>query len=153
MSELDQPAKTMLHIDQPATGRVRMTSAERSDGGPVVVGDDGLVEFLRARLDEDEAEAKACPEVGWFAAEWDEGAVYLSGTGASALLRGRSFSVARHVARHDPARVLAEVEAKRQIVSEVTGRYLESWTAVTHILACLALPYADHPDYNPTWRP
>ncbi|MFE4829970.1 DUF6221 family protein [Streptomyces sp. NPDC056672] len=47
-------------------------------------------------------------------------------------------TIALHVALHDPARVLREVEAKRRLLSR-------------HVLSPatgdLASPYADHPDY------
>lgn len=122
-----------------------------------------LVQFIRARLDEDEATAKACPEVGWFAAEWDQGAVYLTGTGAAALLRGRSFPVARHAARHDPARVLDDVAAKRRIIdqiaiSQTSGVYDGTPFAMDPapaelIMRELAAPWVGHPDYRPEWRP
>jgi hypothetical protein len=61
-----------------------------------------------------------------------------------------------------PARVLAEVEAKRKIVDlwedpyEVPEhereRYFEA-ERTTEILRLLALPYARHPDYDEAWRP
>jgi hypothetical protein len=74
-----------------------------------------------------------------------------------------------HIARWDPARVLAECESKRRIVAEhERGQYLSSyycecccttseatgephgeWPCLT--LRALALPYASHPDYDPTW--
>ena len=72
-----------------------------------------------------------------------------------------------HIARHDPDRVLAECEAKRRIVAEhpeqvdmipesegfgsvqyeVPGRRY-----VPEVLRLLAMPYADHPDYDEAWR-
>lgn len=62
---------------------------------------------------------------------------------------------ARHIARHDPAFVLADLDAKEQVLRELPG--LE-WhepcvSLVGLILALLALPYADHPDYREEWRP
>ena len=66
-------------------------------------------------------------------------------------------SHAEHIARHDPARVLAEVEAKRALIEETirpwlgndqtTGRI--AWVA----LRLLAWPYADRPGYQEVWRP
>jgi len=60
----------------------------------------------------------------------------------------------------DPARVLAECEAKRQIVAlhksepgqhpDFCGHDLRELPCPT--LRLLALPYADHPDYLPEWR-
>ena len=51
------------------------------------------------------------------------------------------------LARHDPARVLAECEAKRQIVQNAQDPGDDLFVAI------LALPYADHPDYREEWRP
>ena len=89
----------------------------------------------------------------------------------------------RHAARHDPARVLREVEAKRQVVSRyeqaaqaveelsarrcllhargedvfMTELSLESAIherdALGVVLRLLALPYADRPGYREEWRP
>lgn len=82
-----------------------------------------------------------------------------------------AFAEGDHIARHDPARVLAECEAKRRIVEEHSDggkdwdgqrfvhwcrrcagrRGHEPWPCPT--LRALALPYADHPDYRQEWRP
>lgn len=50
-----------------------------------------------------------------------------------------------------PARVLAECEAKRRIVDI----YRSEWEMdpINETLRLLALPYADHPDYDEKWRP
>jgi hypothetical protein len=73
--------------------------------------------------------------------------------------------------RFDPARVLAECEAKRRIVElhvateravatiapldDVIGdAFSQSALAVTTgVLQLLALPYADHPEFREEWRP
>ncbi|MFI7890901.1 DUF6221 family protein [Streptomyces sp. CACIS-1.16CA] len=78
---------------------------------------------------------------------------------------------AKYIARHDPARTLREVEAKRLIIE-----CHEPWTAGNGDIICgrcgrehidgrpgghfpcqtlrlLALPFADHPDYLEEWRP
>lgn len=69
------------------------------------------------------------------------------------------MSAFRHAARHDPARVLADIAAKRKIVAECdrilnerrpdgscthhpTARHL-----ARHTLWNLAAPFAEHPDY------
>ena len=53
-----------------------------------------------------------------------------------------------------PDRVLAECEAKRRIV-EAFGDYdpEDHWDFQTFPLRALAAVYADHPDYDETWRP
>ncbi|SFO54684.1 hypothetical protein SAMN05660359_04267 [Geodermatophilus obscurus] len=76
---------------------------------------------------------------------------------------------AHHMVRHDPERVLAECDAKRQIVtaharwqdalSGTAGddarrtERLVAWQTLGHVLRVMALPYADHSDYTPEWQP
>jgi hypothetical protein len=64
---------------------------------------------------------------------------------------------------HHATRVLLECEAKRQIVAAALAddnRDLYGgcgddceWKALDYAVACLALPYVDHPDYREEWRP
>jgi hypothetical protein len=75
---------------------------------------------------------------------------------------------AEHIARHDPARVLREVEAKRRLLDEVKqlidtlDAKIESEWGDGHdgptgesdlLLKLLALPYSDRPGYREEWRP
>jgi hypothetical protein len=70
---------------------------------------------------------------------------------------------ADHIARHDPARVLAEVAAKRAVVDmghalldtqpNDPAAALMMTQAGDHVLRHLAAIYADHPDYRQEWRP
>lgn len=62
---------------------------------------------------------------------------------------------AEHIARHDPARVLAEVDAKRRIIEVAIGEmdHGDFGWAWSQVLALLALPYADRPGYQDEWRP
>lgn len=72
-------------------------------------------------------------------------------------------AAAGHIIRHDPARVLREVEAKRLILAEYESvaedadlsddgdRVLLS--SLRGALKALALPYADHADYREEWKP
>lgn len=148
-----------------------------------------IVEFLQARLDEDEQAARdAAEETGhdeWIATGlecgeyadqvWKVAAehpdpnkfLYLGG----GLLRQYGHrKVVTHVARQHPARVLAETEAKRQIIdlaaeassldaSVDTDRRVgdrdpaEEPFIGDRILRQLGVVYSDHPDYNPAWRP
>jgi len=85
-------------------------------------------------------------------------------------------AVGGHIVRHDPARVLLEIDAKRQLIAR-GGPFCTSncdepgnepmdpdtnWTApLEHHLDCaaykaagvLALPYSDRPGYREEWRP
>lgn len=67
----------------------------------------------------------------------------------------------RHIVRWDPARVLAECEAKRRIMglhwtNDPAGPApicnLCLYKPPCETLTYLALPYADHPDYDESWR-
>ncbi len=117
-----------------------------------------LVEFLRARLDEDEAAARAVEPLGHSVDmggrrnddRFAHGRMgFASEDGMPRTLPDGGASA--HFARHDPARVLAEVEAKRRILEWAPIDLGEGHS--THIFRLLALPYADHPDYREEWRP
>ncbi len=104
-----------------------------------------LVAFLRARLDEDEAAAQAVPEADWLA-QIDEASMNPDG------------AVELYVRRMAPARVLAEVAAKRAIITLLTElmehlpespKYLR--VESLRPIELLAQPYADHPDFDLTW--
>ena len=120
-----------------------------------------LAEFLRARLDEDERAALNAPPGPWHydrkrftvtcdgypVASWrHEGKL----TDGSPLLD----RTGEYMERFDPARVLAEVDAKRRIVDEhhpvdpCDAHDAEMKTVSCDTLRLLALPYADHPDYR-----
>lgn len=139
-----------------------------------------IVEFLRARLDEEEQGALAA-NVKQDDPEWKTGHVALSHPRSfrvRSALDSRPIAMcadvagdddadttgivdgeaaADHIARWDPARVLAEVEAKRRIVT-AHGEPME-WCGSCEqrqpceTLTLLALPYSDHPDYDPEWKP
>jgi hypothetical protein len=125
----------------------------------------GLDEFLLARIAEDKRmatdAAAASGRAAWSVAD----AAQMDGCG--------QHGTAEHVARYDPARILAECSAKRWTVLAcraarpdmaflgtrprgmadfpLTPRDQHQFAALT--LALLGLPYADHPDYRPEWRP
>lgn len=140
---------------------------------------DDLVQFLRARLDEDEQIARASKPGPWHA---DGGEVYAT----HPVDRVTDYSEsADHIARHDPARVLLEVDAKRRvlelhgIVHREIGWLEDVDEESSEIPVCglcvpkhsnyrsreevpvgacvtlrlLALAYADHPDCRDDWRP
>ncbi|MEV6790890.1 DUF6221 family protein [Streptomyces sp. NPDC051320] len=130
-----------------------------------------LVQFLRDRYDEDEELARQSAEAGPLAT-WDRNADILLGLSLKNRRRWAAQGVASafdgaaeaHAARHDPARVLAEIEAKRRIVdayAEVADNdidepyeYAYGWAnGLGAAVRLLALPYADHPEYREEWRP
>lgn len=176
-----------------------------------------LVEFLRARLAEDEQVARSATQGRWFwtdpdtsdfpqsnvrlvadQGEWKTCEYFCTWSGEENIHRGAQgkpghehrvttevveawgydgYGIlvddadAEHIARHDPARVLAEVEAKRRIVERYAetekradscirnGLSSEPDDEVAERLALewccrmLALPHAEHEDYQPEWKP
>jgi hypothetical protein len=124
-----------------------------------------LVEFYAARLDEDEAAAKAAGG-GIHCREWDaagpgyqegrvedgHGDVVVYDEGAPTLAQ------AKHIARHDPARVLREVAAKRAILgayeSQRAAQFYDPAVVdeLRDVIETLASVYSDHPDYRPKWN-
>lgn len=60
-----------------------------------------------------------------------------------------------HIIRYDPARVLAEVEAKQRVVARITNHAnLMGWDEVHgDVLRSLAAVYSEHPEYQKVWRP
>jgi hypothetical protein len=115
-----------------------------------------LAAWLLDRIAEDEAAARAATSPQW----WPNPRPSYVGLWAASEPKGRGRSVgqvkaaadAEHIARHDPARVLAECAAKRRIVQEVSFMKLDTLT-MGWVLQQLAVPYADHPDYDPSWMP
>lgn len=153
-----------------------------------------IAAFIHARLDEGEQAARAATPGPWrwtnagsgiigeqpvLESESDPTAVVIDATGNHT--EGYVCIDAgdqAHIAHWDPARVLAEVEAKRLLVnaharphecisltgtgerSVVDGKPWELWEpehtddhGPCFVLRCLALPYDWHPDYQQEWRP
>jgi len=113
-----------------------------------------LTEFLLTRIAEDEAVAReALPPTEWAVTTPPPETPSLTpivGTGLS-----YNVEAARHIGRWQPARVLAECEAKRQAVQWCDDDPLchdGGWAYTDKFLRFLALPYADHPDYREEWK-
>jgi hypothetical protein len=128
-----------------------------------------ISDFLLARIAEDEATAKA-------AAAGEALLTSLRSIKASAWVPDGEIT---HIVRWDPARVLAECEAKRRLVElhaiqverdrqspfdPATGAERSEWAVDLYCDVCgwvsvacdtlhaLASVYADHPDYQQEWR-
>jgi hypothetical protein len=146
-----------------------------------------LAEWLLAQFAEDEAVARAATPGPWrVCAEGSEGSRIAPEGGGTIRERSRFLGImngrvqpedghnATHIARHDPARVLAECESKRGIVEicasdivDVDGDDGDGWCwepadwrwhammqeDAYRRLKLLALPYADRPGYREEWRP
>ena len=140
-----------------------------------------LVAFLRARLDEDD---RAALDVSWddddsrrwtaYHRKYDDRWVLIDGMDEGVEVHSTAAdagAVVRHAARHDPARVLRDVEAKRRVVELHYAELVEVinadgdersgyWCAECdgapfpcRTLRLLAWAYADHQDYRPEWAP
>lgn len=130
----------------------------------------GIIEFLTARLDEDDAMARCaghgCGRLHEHNAGWVE-------VDLPDEHNARPSYEMRFIRTHSPERVLREVEAKRRVVgyalgfraaaNSVAGGDLRAdirkdaadMMAATaeDALKPLAAVYADHPDYEEAWRP
>ena len=154
------------------------TTISKGQSGGMTVGtvlrmeSDDLVAFLRARFDEDERAARAATAGPWELDELEEipdlwgqlvaGGKRVANVGNFAYqTEGGLLTLdARHIARHHPARVLAEVEAKRQIIDlyercqpapgedPLTSRW---GTAAQLVLRAMVTPFAGHPECHPSW--
>lgn len=84
-----------------------------------------LIEFLLARIHDDECLARmAFADHNDNGPNWSEpwsGAVDLSGDPSSELLLCNDSGVSRHIVNFDPARVLAECEAKRALIADLNA--------------------------------
>lgn len=144
------------------------------------MSEQSIVEFIEARLAEREAAAKACAEA--YPSPWE-----VSDRGHSATVRADEpnfhtiaaldqYQVGtdrwlgeylEHIAFHDPAYVLADIQAKRRILERHGGRHLcedgmagERWDDDAEDFVgwpCddardLAAPFAAHEAYNPRWK-
>jgi hypothetical protein len=134
-----------------------------------------LVDFLLARIAEDEAIAQAALRPRY--SESDEPQWSYDGNPSGAVTAGRYViaqastweqhdpdggRLARHIARWDPARVLAECAAKRAIIERLTpdptgtrdsAPAFQEQLNGEPTLKLLAAVYSNHPDYQQTWRP
>jgi hypothetical protein len=133
-----------------------------------------LTEFLLARIAEDEQDAR---DASFRSADWavaERRAVWGEDLDDTVLADGKPLAelpgpgcslAAEHIVRWAPARVLAECEARRRIVTDVapdvdsmSSAYVDAtdegadWPA-ERLLRLLAVPYADHPDYLDEWKP
>ncbi len=133
---------------------------------------DGLVQFLRARLDEDEALAREAPAGPWHignAVDPTQPCSVHTFPSVRLVADGLNWLVAEHIAHHNPARVLREIDAKRGVVDryefackEAAATDIDEEERETRVQVAaafqsctllLASVYADRPGYREEWRP
>jgi len=128
-----------------------------------------LAEFVAARLDEDQYLVSGFAFTG--DTKWDAemlGRLFWYGDGSAPKFRPADDPVIRHLARHDAARVLREVAAKRAILAAYEAvladchsagvparrpRKYGEYDGLHKAVAELAAVYSDHPDYQQEWAP
>lgn len=138
---------------------------------------DDLAKWLSEQLDEDARVASTATPPG--SGHWslyieggDDGWAFEDSKGGEPGCIIGSKTAAQHITRWDPARVLAEVEAKRAILAghppiecsnvrcpvglhcgtcEYDDPSGNHWPCPT--ARALALPYRDRPGYRPEWAP
>lgn len=134
-----------------------------------------LVEFVSARLDEIEADARAAfarsaisirrgqPE---FSGRWAQVVDDIVRPEDGMVVGPKFWPPAMpHVLRHDPARVLADCAVKRAIVEAYRASQGPTYedsdvdfeagreNGLEEAVRLLAAVDASHPDYNPAWTP
>jgi Family of unknown function (DUF6221) len=117
-----------------------------------------IVEFLEARLTEDELAANAATDAS---PEWQAYYDYrdVKDLDGHFVVQADSHhpttAQAAHIARHSPARALRECEAKRAIIAEFLRRDalgdLPGRSAVEDTLKTISTVYSSHQDYDPAW--
>jgi len=122
-----------------------------------------ITEFLQARIAEDEAVARAASPGPWHTnAESTEvlASDDIEVAEGFALSGTQLRATTEHIARYDPARVLAECAAKRAIIEDwedpeddgVWEGYDYGCALTTDRAArALAAAYSDHQDYQQEW--
>ncbi|MFF1444096.1 DUF6221 family protein [Streptomyces sp. NPDC058295] len=130
-------------------------------------GDD-LVQFLRARLDEDEQLAQAATPGPWTQSGIGDYGWTVSfsqpGSGVETADSDQGRADADFIASHDPARVLAEIASKMSILTDYTKEqwvmeqgHRTGWTeggqsVREYLIKGWAALYESHPDYRQEWR-
>lgn len=137
-----------------------------SEGGRV---SNKIVAFLRARLDEREAAAR--DTLGTHVADsrkvWEYDGDRTVSYGNVVVAQDPANGYPRngkHIALNDPAYVLADIAAKRDMVNRYFGALFTQRchpedegnngyvVALSQVLQLLAALFADHPDFRPEWR-
>lgn len=131
---------------------------------------DELVRWLGERLDEDERIARGADPGPWKSnslGRHDQAAIKLGAPTSTSLIQfdgSRAAANGAHVARHDPARVLREIEADRELLrqyAEVAANdvddveYAHGWANALGLAVRLRTTvYRDRPGYRAEeWTP
>ena len=125
---------------------------------------DELVRWLGEQLDEDERIARAATLGPWVQSGIGDYGWTVDfgrpGAGVETADTEQGLADADFIAAHDPARVLREIDAKRDLLRFAEGIHDHHETFTTGVasrlektLRLFALAYADHPGYRSEWAP
>jgi hypothetical protein len=118
-----------------------------------------IEQFIEARLVEDEQIARAASET--HGERWSPGAAFgddwdrVEGAGVMAIAYDMQEAAPPHIARHDPAHVLRQTVALRELLNvanDVDAMYsVAAEDAADGIRKTIAAIWSDHPDYQQEW--
>jgi uncharacterized protein DUF6221 len=124
-----------------------------------------LIAFWSARLAEEEAVANAATPGAWMVATGNSGDVIVEQSGGGHLVADFPRCIsdhgdwrrvdAAHVACHDPASALRDVEADRGLIAahENVPEFSDPWIGLDLAVRIRAKRFSSHPDYRPEWAP
>ncbi len=122
---------------------------------------DALIDFVEARLADDEHVARGVAGSGTWAAYLeggDDGRAIESTPGGDPGAVVGDEAMTMHMIRHDPERALRDVASKRAIIAQARAYSPElehgdngEW-AFDQVLYHLATTWIEHPDFRPEWR-
>jgi hypothetical protein len=135
-----------------------------------------MLTWLEAQLDDDQCVAEAAHLNPWRWNYWDADvngdvpswAELMSGDDVVIACEGQlvmfGTADAEHIALHDPAAVLADIAAKRAIITDhQSGSCAMCWTSPNdpperertycRTVKLLATAYANRPGWDPSWAP
>jgi hypothetical protein len=141
------------------SARIRSCGCARSLTALMEVSHVGLsvVEFLEARVAEDELTAQAAVDGSAVWRAFYDYRDVKDSDGHYVVQADSSYPSAEqaaHIARHDPARVLRQCTAVRAVIAELLRREAtgdDGDPSVRDLARELAAVYADHPDYDASW--
>ncbi|WP_262058547.1 DUF6221 family protein [Streptomyces sp. STR69] len=125
-----------------------------------------LVQWLNVQLDIDTARATAAAEEDGPNWHYDGRAVITHRERDLVAVGSQDFidrERGEHIAEHDPARVLREIDAKRQMLAAwsrgaptgvIDVKYARGYAnALSEAVRVIALSYVGRPGYREEWRP
>lgn len=123
---------------------------------------DDLAQWLGEQLEEDERIARRAGDS--FRQIGETGVIVATeGDRAEECATANWAGIAEHIVEHDPARVLREIDAKRQALAHYeriqqhtkqdVDAYVLAQGAVSMQIQIMATAYADRPGYREEWRP